>query len=320
MRLQESAMPSVFHYTNAVGLLGIISSRTIWATDYRYLNDASEGAVAKTLVLPLFEKEISEIIPQLAAKGLIKGFYEAHGDHGHRLQAEAMYKSLISVVDKITPLFVLSFCRHDENSETFRDGLLSQWRGYGGSGGFAIEFDEEGLDALLRAESARFAYAGGRSNDVIYEQYEKVFDSNVCKGFAGESLRVLFEPKDISEITGRANVDEIIAKLILMIPFLKHGGFKEEREYRIALPRVPAEKSKEMKQPPKEIGFRTKGGLLVPYIQLFEGSKDRLPIKAIIVGPHPCQQRQADATGMALADTPFANVKIRISGIPFREQ
>src|SRR5262245_22197740 len=172
-------MPSIFHYTNVAGLLGILASRTLFATDYRYLNDSTEGSAIKELILPVFEAEVAEVLPKLRAKGLLNGFYEFHGVRGHQLQADGMYRSIVKVVHSVSPLFVVSFCRHDEGSQISKDGLLSQWRGYGVAGGFAIELDETRLDDLLRAETRKFAYAGGKSDDVRYDKYEEVFDAKV---------------------------------------------------------------------------------------------------------------------------------------------
>ena len=33
----------IYHYTDLNGLLGILESKELWATDVRYLNDASEA-------------------------------------------------------------------------------------------------------------------------------------------------------------------------------------------------------------------------------------------------------------------------------------
>src|ERR1700688_4931664 len=131
-------MSSVFHYTDVTGLLGILSSETLFATDYRYLNDLTEGSAIRELLMLILEKEVAEIIPKLAERGLLAGFYEGYGEHGHRLQAEAMYRSLIRVIDLVSPFFVLSFCKHDPQTQEFKHGLLSQWRGYAESGGAAI--------------------------------------------------------------------------------------------------------------------------------------------------------------------------------------
>src|SRR4030088_767631 len=99
-------MPSVFHYTDSAGLLGILSSKSLFATDYRYLNDASEGSMIRDLILPVFENEIAEVTPKLVEKGLLKGFYEFHGERGNRLQAEGFYKSMVSLMEGVSPLFV----------------------------------------------------------------------------------------------------------------------------------------------------------------------------------------------------------------------
>ena len=62
-------------------------------------------------------------------------------------------------------------------------------------------------------------------------------------------------------------------------------------------------------------GHKTKGSLIVPYIELFKNSKKSLPIISIIVGPHPFQDNQADAVRMAIESTPFSNTKVRLSTI-----
>jgi hypothetical protein len=54
-------MPSVFYYTDSAGLLGILSSDSLFATDYRYLNDVTEAGVIRDLIMPVFEVEIAEI-------------------------------------------------------------------------------------------------------------------------------------------------------------------------------------------------------------------------------------------------------------------
>ena len=65
-------MPSVFHYTDSAGLLGILSSGSLFATDYRYLNDVTEAGVIRDLIMPVFEAEIAEITPKLIEKKWLK--------------------------------------------------------------------------------------------------------------------------------------------------------------------------------------------------------------------------------------------------------
>jgi hypothetical protein len=312
-------MASIFHYTGASGLLGIIESDSLFATDYRYLNDSSEGTVVKDLLLPIFEAEIAEITPKLIEKGwLNKEFYDDYGIGGHRMQAEAMYRSLSKATDNVSPFFVLSFCRHDEGSSAFEHGLLSQWRGYAQGSGFAIEFDEEGLDALMFAEQKKYCYAAFKSDDVQYEDFQQSFDAKDFKGVAGEMIYNLFNRRPgVSDVTGRADIDRATLKFATLAPFLKHKGFKEEDEYRmvgvcVRKPKIP----KEDLRPVKPIKFRNRNNLLVPYIELF-GEDQKLPIKSVIIGPSQFQQMQAEAVAM-VAEAKGRSIPIRISDIPFR--
>ena len=229
-------MSSVFHYTDTVGLLGIISTQALFATDYRYLNDSTEAGEIRNLILPIFESETAEITKKLVEKGLLdKGFYEEYGTRGHKIQAEGIYKSINQAADSISPFFILSFCRHDEDSDQFRNGLLSQWRGYADGGGFAIEFDEDKIDEQQKIEMSQFEYVIMKTDDVLYDKYEKLFDVKVYKGVTGGMIYKLFEAQkiDTGEITGKKNVSDIVLDYVKVAPFLKHASFKEEKEYRL---------------------------------------------------------------------------------------
>jgi hypothetical protein len=46
-------MDTIFHYTTATGLLGILQKFTLWASDLRFLNDAQEAVYA----LPAFASQ-----------------------------------------------------------------------------------------------------------------------------------------------------------------------------------------------------------------------------------------------------------------------
>ncbi len=314
-------MASVFHYTDTPGLLGILSSESLFATDYRYLNDTTEAGIIRSLILPILEAEVAEITPKLIQKGwLKKDFYDEHGVSGHRLQAEALYRSIVRAIDNITPFFVASFCRHEEGTPAFKHGLLSQWRGYAESGGFAIEFDEAGLDERMKEEHDSYAYVLTKQDSVLYERYDALFDQNIYKGVAGEMIWSVFETQglDVSEVTGRKEIDPIILIFIKTAPFLKHWSFKEENEYRIVAACNRARKIPEGEgRPEKSIQFRSRNNLVTPYIELFDTSQKRFPIKSIIVGPHPLQDKQAEAVNMVL-ESEGIGAEIRLSEIPYR--
>jgi hypothetical protein len=314
-------MASVFHYTDTAGLLGILSSDTLFATDYRYLNDVSEAGPIRDLIMPILEAEVAAITPKLIEnRWLKKEYYDEHGVSAHRLQAEKLYASVVRAADNVTPFFVVSFCKHEVGTPAFEHGLLSQWRGYAEAGGFAIEFDEQKLDTLLKAETLEFAYAGTKSADVRYDKFEEVFDPAPYKGLAGAMIWEVFDHAgiDVTAVTGRKNLDEVMLAYIQSAPFFKHPGFSEEREYRIvAVCMRPSKVAEGETRTPKWIKFRQRNGLIVPYIELFERSNERFPIKSIIVGPHSAQDKQAEALAMAL-ESEGIEASTRLSGIPYR--
>src|ERR1700730_1271189 len=111
----------LYHYTSAGGLLGIIESGTLWASDCRFLNDATELSYStEQLLAALSTLEDDTMGPE-------SGFI------------------LPGVVEHLTAetfrVHVVCFCEDGD--------LLSQWRGYGADGGYAVGL---GSDRLWNSE------------------------------------------------------------------------------------------------------------------------------------------------------------------------
>ena len=117
MRMDEKAQPELlYHYTTQEGLLGILEKACIWATHYRYLNDASEG--------------------QIVSKLLIEELTKRTGDEGVISQGKRILSEITS-----QDVYATSFSEHGN--------LLSQWRAYSGiSGGYSIGFSPNYLEAI----------------------------------------------------------------------------------------------------------------------------------------------------------------------------
>jgi hypothetical protein len=49
-RAQQQPPPVIYHYTDAVGLLGIVRSKEIWASHAAFLNDSSEVVYIKRVL------------------------------------------------------------------------------------------------------------------------------------------------------------------------------------------------------------------------------------------------------------------------------
>lgn len=312
-------MGSVFHYTDPQGALGILSSQSLFASDSRYLNDSSECAIINELIQPIFQAEIGEITRKLIEAGYLKStYYEEFGVRGDQLQADALFRSIAITADNVSPRFVLSFCRHEESSEQYQHGLLSQWRGYADRGGIAIEFDEEEIKSALKIEEESFVYGAFDARNVLYKDFDKIFNSSDYEGLAGAMIARLFKDDRVKKITGDKNIDEALARYLSTAPFLKHFGFHEEREFRVAAACVLADKvPKGSKGLPKAVEFRSRNGLIIPFIRFFAADEQKLPIKAIVLGPHPRQELLKVAIDMILREKGI-KVPFRVSEIPFR--
>jgi hypothetical protein len=80
---------------------------------------------------------------------------------------EEMRSSLQDTAMKINEPYIASFCGA-RASGADSDGLLSQWRGYGTHGSYAIGFRAKELEHLLQVEADSYHYQFGQFADVDY--------------------------------------------------------------------------------------------------------------------------------------------------------
>ncbi len=116
--LDEKRLPELlFHYTNAKGLHGILSSKTIWATEYQFLNDLSEYAYAQTVI-------------------------REHLDQRHDAMGKMLYLSWPTFGGSLAHWFPHYVVSASEDGDS-----VSQWRSYAGPhDGYAIAFSSEKLN------------------------------------------------------------------------------------------------------------------------------------------------------------------------------
>jgi hypothetical protein len=232
---------------------------------------------------------------------------------------------MASATDKVAPYFISSFCMHEEGTDHHTDGLLSQWRGYA-RGGFAIEFDEFGIDELTKRENAECRLQGILTHAVQYRGFNEFVKADQFAGFAACLFKAVLEqviPKaksKLAEILGNKTTEDFARPYLSTAPFLKDSSFEEEQEYRIvALCNRIGVTDPNDKRRYKCLNFRTRpDGRITPYIKLFDQLADDLPIKSIVVGPHPHQDAQVAAVRL-VAEEHGIKCDIRPSRIPFRE-
>lgn len=313
---------SLFHYTDHAGLLGILNTNDLWASSYKFLNDSQEVRHFRNVLLdellPHFAKAVSKAV-ELGRISTIE-LELLSGEHGiAKRQAEGFIESLyrgtfqneLEKVEAVHPFFV-SFCSHIREYEK-GNGLLSQWRGYGDGGGYAIEFDTHKLTQHLKAALDNYEWALSYIGDVVYgDHYSELgaIRSRIDKIVKVAHSIFLGQENPIQADTYEAFVNPATR--------IKHWGFHEEREVRIVVAPILRKSIFDdgsiSDEKFKKILCRNGNRGIIPYIQLLEGVDDPLPIKKIIVGPSSDQSRRFDAVRFALGGR---NIKVVKSETPY---
>ena len=167
-KLVADEHPDLYHYTTAEGLKGIISSQQLWATHIEYLNDVEEHIGFFTRRLPdLLDKPVREALAEAMKKPAIPIPDDFDKEGAVQEDKNVLCKMIRDHTLAFNNPYVSSFCGVS-SPEAARDGLLSQWRGYGSDGGYAIVFETKGLDLLLAAENKTFGYQFGGWGNANY--------------------------------------------------------------------------------------------------------------------------------------------------------
>ena len=154
--------PELHHYTTRGGLEGILNTNTLWATHFSNLSDSSEIMLLKEPLIEALDEPVKQVIirnqrDRLSLRRFLQrnGGASAYARECVRAFVDAHYTAAFAGRDvhALAEPFVSSFCSHAHDHQYERaNGLLSQWRGYGAKGRFALVFDTRALDDLLARE------------------------------------------------------------------------------------------------------------------------------------------------------------------------
>jgi hypothetical protein len=275
-----STVTRLFHYTDAAGLLGILRTSRIWASDFRFLNDSLEAVYARELFTNvLHQLENPALEPSHPAHNGWQGFGQVFDEYRSLLVQELGSPKI--------PVYVACFCESGD--------LLGQWRAYGSDHGYAIELDmallrESVADALRRYSSATVAkvrYGSQAARNVLQTVVDGV-NSDTNLGHPG------------------AHAHLMAVRLTRMLAEIKHPGFSEENEWRFVI----ASEGED----PDSVQFRATRMAIVPYVEVAIAES---AIVGVRVGPgHYVETRQEGIRRLFRAlrrDTP-----VTCSEIPLR--
>jgi Protein of unknown function (DUF2971) len=279
---QEIPRKELFHYTSMEGLKGVISGRTLWASNIEFLNDSSEFRHGETVLQRIVKSR------KRSAKGDRREFFN---------QLEK-YPSIFDAED----VFLVSLSEADD--------LLSQWRGYTPNGlGYSIGFDPVGLaraaNALDHMQLVRCLYDEEEQQEFARELLDECLDRWLCRH---EKLR----PNDgMREFSVHPPLFfRILATFVAAC--LKHATFAEEREWRLL----------GVCRDHKRFRFRPGRSALTPYIELTWGGEtnapDIQPVSSVTVGPCPNPDLSRRSVKRLLNANGAEGARVKDSRVPFR--
>jgi len=330
----SEAHEEIYHYTTAVGLEGILRTQQLWATHMEYLNDADEHRGFFLRRLPkLLDEPVREAVDELMRTPDGRNAINSAEVGGADRAVADFKRELAQLAHKVTfeinEPYLVSFCSGNAHDNS-NDGLLSQWRGYGMDGGYAIVLDSAELEEiLLQREGPAFQYQFANFCDVDYDFPEgggrlmhperEKWEADIQRIFKQLILSRNAEP-----------LEDLHTPISALSSRYKHPGFSEEQEVRIvaipvhdevhnmAVELAISEGKALMPRKPKK--FRERGGVLIPYLELFggaiNGSTGKLPIRRILVGPHVDSEKRAAAVRSMLKQYGMS-VPVEVSGIPY---
>ncbi|WP_157932193.1 DUF2971 domain-containing protein [Mycobacteroides abscessus] len=286
----------LYHYTTIDGLLGILDSGRLWGTHVAFLNDSREleygiEAIHKTLTSAGEQLKSTDTEPP----------EDPDLSNGALLQAVGEFIQRHSEVLKPTMGPFVS-CLSSSADQ------LSQWRGYGKAGGYAIRFDPKKLDSIRHVTKegntlkgpdpvlVKVRYLTAFQDEILQMAYDYIAD--VLKIDSGA------DDEEQSKIRTDGQV-KLFKKVLEIAPQIKHKSFAEEREYRIITRGV------EQFYSPSKIGLIPR--TLVQF--------DRDAIKEIMVGPGEFSDLRKLSLERYLDRhrSLYPNVVVTVSDVPYRD-
>lgn len=244
----------LYHYTNSEGLYGITSSGSMWATKLQFLNDIKEFKHAVDVAKDELNSRMNKV-------GVSKDEIVA-------------YQILYSRVESMDGAnsFISSFSEKPD--------LLSQWRAYGGKGGYSIGFNYEVLLKLAHNQSFRLL-------PCIYDLKKQKELIN----YLIDEIKNLFltNPKHYSDFQEKQHLmNKFYSPFLLMASTMKHHSFHEEKEWRII--------GGPFKFDSLNAKWRPKENMLLPYYIFDLKQDEKYGINNIYVGPNNQRQLVIEST------------------------
>jgi hypothetical protein len=281
--LRSNPRVPIYHYTTPAGLVGIATTRSFWASDIRVLNDASEF----TFAVDSFTDALNSRRQQVVDVG------------GDALWSE--WQRVLGMSQEARA-YIVSFCEDGD--------LLSQWRAYGGTTGFAVAFNNERTNALTnslpdKGGVFRCCYERAEQHEIIAYSL-----THLLTRFTQATQALPNHRDEVVYNFGR----HFLGQLLITAAIFKHPSFAEEKEWRLIL------RAAQPKWPASDLQFRAVGSRLMPYLELaFPVDGLEGLVEKIVVGPNPNSAVARKLASEVFEYAGFGTFPVQGSAIPFRD-
>jgi hypothetical protein len=196
-KLHKPVPKVLYHYTRMNAFQDMMSSGVLWATDVRYMNDASEFAYG----LKLVEEVISEL----------------------RKEDEGLARLLRSIESRLSYLRLFVFSLSEKSND------LSQWTAYGGRlGGLAIGFETSVL-VIDRSSDPKM-----KDILLINVEYDKDQQRSSVRTLLHKALSI-YQKIGEDQVSRGVITGFIAERLFYHLIRLKHPCFSHEAEWRLVV-------------------------------------------------------------------------------------
>jgi len=289
--------PPLFHYTGAAAIRGILQSGRLWASGAQYMNDWMEVVYGYDIIMTGLR--------ELVEKNKLPD------------RSRTVFKDVLQLMESPDSPFIdayfVAFCE--------KGNLLSQWRAYAGTQGFAIEFDP----LVVRGELTLTTQAPARNLRLAKIEYDP---RQQAENFH-ELIEELRDTIEGTKLTGNSKTSSLptlveFTRMVLSswAATVKHPGFEEEQEWRVIF--QPLITSEEKYLSTTEFVVRLEGPEFVTHVEFMPDAKvlgkpgHLLPIKSIICGPNVSMRTANRALEILLRNNGYEGVQIKRSEIPAR--
>ena len=286
--------PPLFHYTGAAAIRGILQSGRLWASGAQYMNDWMEVVYGYDIIM--------NGLRELVEKNKVLS------------RARAVFQDVLRLMESPESPFIdayfVAFCE--------KGNLLSQWRAYAGTQGFAIEFDPLVIDRELTLTT----HAPARNLRLAKIEYDPRQQAKNFRELIEELCATIEGTRSGGDSVSPELVEFTRMVLSAWAATVKHPGFEEEQEWRVIFqPLITAE---EKYLSTSEFVVRLEGLEFVTHVEFMPDAKvlgkrgHLLPIKSIVCGPNVTMRTTNRALEILLRNNGYEGVEIKRSEIPAR--